>query len=252
MTGRLQGKFVLITGGTTGIGFASANLFVGQGARVAITGQSVERLARAGSALGPAATAIRCDARDITGIESLAQQISGSFGALDVLFLNAGIAPYSDLAGVTEATFDTAFAVNVKHVLFTVQRFVPLLRRGSSVIVTTSINNRIGMAKTHVYSATKAAAGSLVRTLAGELAERGIRVNALSPGPVVTEIGATTGLSEVEGRTVANMAVSKVPMRRFAAADELARAALFLASDDSSFVTGQELVADGGWTGVGG
>ncbi len=252
MSGRLQGRRALITGGTTGIGFAAARRFIAEGARVIVTGQNAERVARAGRLLGPAAIAIRADAGRIADLAPLAERIEAEFGGLDILFLNAGIAPYGGLVAVTEAVFDRAFAVNVKGVLFAAQRLAPLMGKGGSIIVTTSINNRIGMANTHVYAASKAAAGSLVRTLAGELAGRGIRVNALSPGPVVTEIGGTTGLSREAGEAVGAAVIGKVAMHRFADADELAAAALFLASTDASFVTGQEIIADGGWTGVGG
>jgi NAD(P)-dependent dehydrogenase (short-subunit alcohol dehydrogenase family) len=250
--GRLAGKTALITGGTTGIGFATARRFLAEGARVAITGQDEARVARAGRALGAGVLALRSDAGVEAALEPLAQRIEAAFGTLDVLFLNAGIAPYGDLAAADADAFDRTFAVNVKGPLLAARRLVPIINRGGSIIFTTSMNSRIGMAKTHIYAASKAAAGSLVRTLAGELAPRGIRVNALSPGPVITEIGATTGMNEAEGLEVAATVLAKVPMHRFAEADELAAAALFLACADASFITGQEIVADGGWTGVGG
>jgi NAD(P)-dependent dehydrogenase (short-subunit alcohol dehydrogenase family) len=195
--------------------------------------------------------AIRSDAGDLAEIESLARTIAELFGNLDILFLNAGIALYGKLASATTAGFDEAFAVNAKAVLFYTQYFAPLMNRGGSIIVTTSINSRIGMMQTHIYAASKAAAGSLVRTLAGELAAQGLRVNALSPGPVSTEVGGKTGLSAAELQAVKDSVIAKVPMHRFASPEELAGAALFLASADSSFVTGQEIVVDGGWIGVG-
>ena len=247
MSHRLAGKNALVTGGTTGIGFASAKRFLAEGARVAITGQNAERVGRACDLLGPEVLAMRSNAGNVAEIEPLARSIAKAFGRLDVLFLNAGISPYGGLAAATEAAFDEIFAINTKAVLFYAQHFAPLMNRGGSIIVTTSITNRIGMAQTHIYAASKAAAGSLVRTLASELAAQGLRVNALSPGPVVTEAGARTGLSAAELQAVKDSVTAKVPMHRFASADELAGAALFLASADSSFVTGQEIIVDGGW-----
>jgi NAD(P)-dependent dehydrogenase (short-subunit alcohol dehydrogenase family) len=252
MSDRLAGRTALITGGTTGIGFATAKLFLAEGARVAITGQNPTRIEQARIALGPRAAAMRSDARRVTELPALALQIGDIFGQLDVLFLNAGISPYGDLAGATETVFDEIFAVNTKSVFFLVQHLVPFMKRGASIIVTTSITNRIGMARTHIYAASKAASASFVRTLAGELAERGIRVNALSPGPVSTEVGGSTGLSPTELQAVKDAVTARVPMHRFAHPDELATAALFLASADSLYMTGQEIVVDGGWIGVGG
>jgi len=251
MSDRLVGKTALITGGTSGIGFATATRFLAEGARVAVTGRDSERVTRASEALGAGAIAIRSDAGKIAELEPLVRRIEGSFGRLDILFLNAGFSPYCDLRSVTERFFDETFAVNTKAILFYAQRFAPLMNPGGSIIVTTSITNRMGMAQTHVYAAAKAAAGSLVRTLAGELASLGLRVNALSPGPVSTEAGSRTGLSDSELQAVKDWVISKVPMRRFASPEELAAAALFLASADSSFVTGQEVIVDGGWTGIG-
>ena len=251
MSKRLAGKTALITGGTTGIGFATAKRFLSEGARVAITGQHPGRMAHAREALGPEVLAFRSHCGRIPEIQSLARSIAEAFGSLDILFLNAGISPYGHLASATEAVFDEVFAVNTKAVLFHALHFAPVMNPGGSIIVTTSITNRIGMAQTHIYAASKAAAGSLVRTLAGELAARNLRVNALSPGPVATEAGTRTGLSPGELQAVKDTVTAKVPMHRFASADELAAAASFLASADSSFVTGQELIVDGGWIAVG-
>jgi NAD(P)-dependent dehydrogenase (short-subunit alcohol dehydrogenase family) len=247
---RLEGKTVLVTGGTTGIGFAAAELFLREGARVAITGQDPDRVARAAEALGSTVLAIRCDAGRLEDMEPMAARVQAAFGRLDVLFLNAGVARYGALAEISEADFDEIFAINVKGVIFPVQRLVRLMGDGGSVIITTSINDRIGMDSTHLYAASKAAARQLVRTLAGELARSGIRVNALSPGPTITAMGPKTGFSDARLHELADWVISQVPLRRFAAASELASAALFLASGDASFVTGQELVVDGGWTGV--
>ncbi|MET0658755.1 MAG: SDR family oxidoreductase [Steroidobacteraceae bacterium] len=252
MSNKLAGRTALITGGTTGIGFATAKLFLAEGARIAITGQNPSRLERAHASLGAHTLAIQSDARHTVELSALASRIKQAFGALDILFLNAGVSPYADLVASTEATFDEIFAVNTKSVFFSVQQLSPLMKPGGSIIVTTSITNRIGMAQTHMYAASKAASASLVRTLAGELAARGIRVNALCPGAVTTDVAASTGLSETQLQAVKDSVTAKIPLHRFARSDELATAALFLAGSDSSYVTGQELIVDGGWLGVGG
>ncbi len=245
--GRLSGKRAVITGGTTGIGLATARLFMAEGARVAITGQSAERLEEARRTLGPDVLAIRADAGKVADAEAMVAEVGRAFGGIDVLFLNAGIAAFVPLAQVTEALFDEEFAVNVKGVLFTVQKAESLLQPGASVIVTTSVANRVGMAGTAVYAATKAAARSLVRVLAAELAPRSIRVNAVSPGPIDTPIAGKTGMTPEQQRAMLAGMATKVPLGRHGESDEIARVALFLASDDASFVTGAEIAADGGW-----
>ncbi len=247
---KLTGKRALITGGTTGIGLATARLFMAEGARVAITGQSPERLDAARRELGPEVLAIRADAGRVADAAALVAEVGEAFGGLDVLFLNAGIAKFVSLADVTEAAFDEQFNVNVKGVLFTVQAAAPLLQHGASVIVTTSISNIMGLAGSSVYAASKAAARSMVRVLATELLPRGIRVNAISPGPIETPIMTKSGMPAEQVQGMMDMLVSKVPIDRIGHADEVARTALFLASDDSSFVVGAEIVVDGGWSDV--
>lgn len=247
---RLKGKVALITGGSSGIGFATARLFQSEGARVAITGGDPERLEKARVALGDC-LAICADAGDLSTIDRVLDGVTEALGAPDILFLNAGVARYSSLETATEAAFDEMVALHVKGPFFTIQKAAPRMASGSSIILTTSINNRIGMPMTHVYGATKAAARNLVRGLAGELGPRNIRVNAVSPGPIITDIGRTTGVSPEEGEKIVRYVLGKVPLGRFGEADELARAVLFLASDESSFVTGTEIVVDGGWSEVG-
>lgn len=243
------GKFVLVTGATTGIGFATAKAFLAEGAQVVITGQNAERLDQAAAAL-PGAVPILADAGSVADAGQIADLIEDRFGRIDILFLNAGIAPRSTLAQITEAKFDEMFAVNVKGIVFPVQKLEHLLSVGASIIVTTSMNNRIGMEKTHLYSASKAAARSLVRTLANELSDRKIRVNAISPGPVATAMATKVDLSEEELRALGEKIMPRIPLARIAESDEIAKIALFLASDGASYMTGAELMADGGWTDV--
>lgn len=249
--GRLAGKRAVITGGTTGIGLATAQLFLQEGARVAITGQNPERLDEARRTLGPDVLAIRSDAGSVSDTTAMIAEIGRAFGGIDVLFLNAGIAQFAPLDQVTEASFDEHFAINVKGVLFTVQKADPLLQSGASVIVTTSNSNRIGLPGSVVYAATKAATRSMVRVLAHELAARNIRVNAVCPGPIDTPIVGKANLPPEQVQSIVASLIAKVLLGRVGQSDEIAKVALFLACNDSSFVTGAEIVADGGWTDAG-
>ena len=249
--GQLTGKRAVITGGTTGIGLATAQLFLQEGAQVAITGQNPERVEEARRTLGPGVLAVRSDAGSISDTENTIAEVGRAFGGIDVLFLNAGIAKFGPFAQVTEVLFDEQFAVNVKGVLFTIQKADPLLLPGASVIVTTSAANRIGVPGSTVYAASKAAARSLVRVLAAELAVRNIRVNAISPGPIETPIMGKSGLSPEQQQAALAALVANVPLGRSGQADEIAKIALFLASDGATYVTGAEISADGGWTDAG-
>ena len=249
--GRLEGKRAVITGGTTGIGFATAQLFMQEGARVAITGQNPERLEEARRTLGPNALAIRSDAGSVAGAEAMMAEVGRAFGGIDALFLNAGIAAFAPFHQVSEALFDESFNTNVKGVLFTAKSANALLQPGASIIVTTSASNRIGLQGSVVYAATKAATRSMVRVLAAELAGRGIRVNAIAPGPIDTPIFGKGGLPPDQVTAMKASFAAKVPLGRVAGPDEIARVALFLACADSSYVTGAEIAADGGWTEVG-
>ena len=246
---RLNGKRALITGGTSGIGLAAARRFSAEGARVAVTGTRQERLDELASEF-PELTPIRADVRDVAEAGSAVDRAAETLGGLDTVFLNAGVARFAPLDEVTESFFDDQFAVNVKGVLFTAQAAARRIGDGGSMVVTTSVNNRMGMDGSLVYGASKAAARALVRTLAGELAPRGIRVNAISPGPIQTPIYHKLGLSDEELNGIAQQLTGKIAMHRFGEPDEIAEAALFLASDEASFITGAELVADGGWTTV--
>lgn len=243
---RLAGKTVLITGGTTGIGLATARLFLAEGARVAITGQDAQRVADAARTLGGGALALRADAASAADMADVAARLQAEFGGLDVVFVNAGIAKPLALAQVTEAHIDEHVGVNLKGVIYTVQQTLPLLRRPASVILTATTLAEQGLPGMAVYSATKAAVRSLARSLSAELVGRGVRVNVLSPGPIDTPIYAKMGLSEQALNELAGQVLGKVPMGRFGAADEVARVALFLASDDSSYMLGENLIVDGG------
>jgi len=245
---RLNGKFALITGGTSGIGFATAQLFVQSGAKLAITGQNQQRLDDTSKTLGAEVLAIRADVRSPDDLDTVFAQIKERWGKLDILFVNAGITKFSPLLDVDEAFIDETMDINFKGALFTVQKAVPLMPQNSSIVFNTSINNQMGMPGSGIYAASKAAVRSLVRVLAAELIERGIRVNAVSPGPINTPLYNKLGFSQEQLDRVAANLQQTIPMKRFGEPEEIAKAVLFLASEDASFVLGEELVVDGGWT----
>jgi NAD(P)-dependent dehydrogenase (short-subunit alcohol dehydrogenase family) len=246
--GKLEGKVAVITGGNSGIGLATAKEFAAQGAKVVISGRDQETLDKALSELGADALAVRADVARLGEIDKLFAAVKKKFGRVDVLFVNAGIGKFSPFEEVTEALYDETLEVNLKGAFFTIQKALPLLAEGASIVLNTSINAHIGMPNSSVYSASKAALLSLARTLSAELVGRNVRVNAISPGPVTTPILARMGMpAEVLEQTRQNLA-SQVPMKRFGRPEEIAKAALFLASSDSSFLLGTEIVADGGMT----
>jgi NAD(P)-dependent dehydrogenase (short-subunit alcohol dehydrogenase family) len=243
---KLSNKIVLVTGGTTGIGLEAAKLFRDEGATVVIVGQNSTRLKSAASQLGNGVTLLRGDVGKPAEIENIINQIIEKFGRIDVLFANAGIGLASPLEDVTEDQIDIQFDVNFKGVFFVIQKAAPLLAKGGSIVVTTSFLNEVGAPGLSILSATKAAVRSLVRSLGAELAPRDIRVNAVSPGPISTSFHGKLGLSEKQLHEAASAIEGQVPLHRFGEAGEIAKAALFLASADSSFMTGSELVVDGG------
>jgi NAD(P)-dependent dehydrogenase (short-subunit alcohol dehydrogenase family) len=239
---RLQNKRALITGGTTGIGLETARLFLKEGARVALTGKNPKTLDAARKDLGPNALVIDSDAGNIADQKKLAEQISSSFGSLDVLFLNAGIVEMRPLGKWDETAFDRSFNINFKGPFFLIQALLPLFANPASIVLMTSINSHIGMPTSSVYGATKGAMLTLAKTLSGELIGRGIRVNAISGGPIATPLYGKLGMddSALKGLT------AQVPAGRLGKPSEVAEAAVFFASDESAFTVGSELIIDGG------
>ncbi len=248
--GRLSNKTAVITGGTTGIGFATAKQFIQEGARVIITGRNQERLREAVEKLGVGAIAVKADVLSLTDLDNLATRVNEEFGSLDILFANAGRGYFSPLEQVDEKFYDSQFDINVKGVFFTVQKLVELLNPGASVILNASAVNAKGAATASIYFATKAAVRSFARSLAAELGVRQIRVNALSPGIVRTEFQSKLDLPKEVFDGFMDAVKEAAPLQREGEVEEIAKAAVFLASDDSSYMTASDLVVDGGYMNV--
>lgn len=246
MGNRLQGKVAVVTGGTTGIGLATAKRFVDEGAFVFITGRRQLELDTAVKEIGRNVTGVRSDVAQLADIDRLYDAVRQQGRQIDILFANAGGGEFAPLGEITEAHFDKTFAINVKGVLFTVQKALPLLRDGGSIILTGSTTGSMGSPAFSVYSATKAAVRNFARNWILDLKDRHIRVNTLSPGPTDTPGLSGLGSGEEQVRQLKDYLVSTVPLGRLGDADEVAKAAVFLASDDSSFVNGVELFVDGG------
>ncbi|NWA24572.1 SDR family oxidoreductase [Pseudomonas gingeri] len=242
----LKGKTALITGGSSGIGLATARLMLAYGARVAITGQDPERLQAALESLGKGAIALRADVRLKTDMQAVREQIEYAFGHLDILFANAGVAYGTPLASTDEAMIDQLLGVNVKGVYFTVQALVPLMPKGSAIILNTSWLNQIGAPGRSLLSASKAAVRSFARTLSAELLEQQIRVNAVSPGSIETPLHRQPGQTEEQFAAYAAKVGSQVPVGRMGLPEEIAETVCFLASDRSRYMLGAEIVVDGG------
>jgi NAD(P)-dependent dehydrogenase (short-subunit alcohol dehydrogenase family) len=240
---RLKDKRALITGGTTGIGLETARHFLNEGARIAVTGTNPATLDAARKELGSGALIIASDAGQITAQQTLAKTIGQAFGKLDILCVNAGIVDMKALENWDEAAFDRSFAINFKGPFFLIQALLPLFANPASVVLTTSINAHIGMPNSSIYGASKAALLSLARTLSGELISRGIRVNAVSPGPIATPLYDKLGMKSDDQK--AGFA-SQIPARRFGNSSEVAQTIVFFASDEAAFTVGSELVIDGG------
>jgi len=243
---RLKGKRALITGGTSGIGLETAKQFLKEGARVAITGRNPATLESARNELQQDVLIIPSDSSSVVAQKQVVEAIQQGFGGLDVLFVNAGIAELKPVEQWDEAAFDRSFAVNLKGPYFLIQALLPIFANPTSIVLNTSVNAHIGMPNTSVYAATKAAMLSLVRTLSGEFISRGIRVNAISPGPISTPLYNKLGLSKDDLTSVAASIQSQVPVGRFGTPLEIAHAAVFLASDESAFTVGSDLMIDGG------
>ena len=238
-------KTVLITGGTTGIGLATAQLLSAEGAKVIVTGRNPETLASAKKILGDVVV-LASDSADLASAQALGDKIRTFADHLDGAFLNAGIGTFAPIEAATPKNFDDMFNVNVRGLYFQLQSLLPLLANPSSVVFTSSIAGSIAFAATSIYSATKAAVISLGKTLAVELAPRGVRVNVLSPGPIDTPILRKTGLPADQMKGFEETIVGKSLLKRFGTSEEVARAARFLLSEDSSNITGTELIIDGG------
>jgi len=243
---RLEGKVAVVTGGNSGIGFATARRFAAEGAHVFITGRRQNELDAAVKQIGRQATGVQGDVANLTDLDRLYAAVKQQQGRIDILFANAGGGALAPLGAITEEHFDKTFGVNVKGLLFTVQKALPLFRDGGSIILNASITASKGMEAFSVYSATKAAVRSFARCWTVDLKNRRIRVNAISPGPIDTPGYKNLGLTEEQMEEFTKNVVTTVPMGRMGDPDEIAKAVLFLASDDSSYVTGIELFVDGG------
>src|ERR1700688_580989 len=247
---KLEGKIALITGGNSGIGLATAKAFVNEGAYVFITGRRETELAAAVKEIGRNVTSVQGDVSNLGDLDRLFAQIRREKGKLDIVFSNAGVAKYAPLGKITEELYDSIFSINVKGLLFTVQKALPLLPEGASIILNASIVASKGLASNSVYSATKAAVRSFARTWTTDLKDRRIRVNAVSPGSIDTPgLNELLASSEV-GEERLKMFATLIPLGRVGTPDEVAKAVVFLASDDSSYITGTELFVDGGFAQV--
>ncbi len=244
---RFAGKIVLVVGGNSGIGLAAAKAFAREGARVVISGRDATTLATAVHAIGEDTVSVQADTGTRDGIDRTVDAVRAAHGRLDVLFFNAGIGVFAPIEAVTEDKWDEVFAVNLKGAYFTVQQALPLMGKGGAIVLNSSIGHCTGLPQNSIYSASKAGLRSLARTLGAEFVGRGIRVNCVSPGPIDTPIiNRTEGLPPDQVPAMRALMADHVPMKRMGQPDEVARAVLFLASDDASFVTGVDLLVDGG------
>lgn len=240
----LNGKVAVVTGGNSGIGYATAKELKDQGASVVITGRNQERVEAAAKELG--VKGIVADVKDLTALDQLAAKVKNEVGSVDILFVNAGIFQPAPVGQISEEMFDHQIGINFKGAVFTTEKFLPILNDGASIINLSSVNAYTGMPNTAVYAASKAALNSYTRTAATELAPRKIRVNAVNPGPVSTPIFGKTGMPEEQLNGFAQAMQDRIPLKRFGASEDIAKLVSFLASDDASFITGSEYNIDGG------
>jgi NAD(P)-dependent dehydrogenase (short-subunit alcohol dehydrogenase family) len=243
---RLEGKIAVVTGGSSGIGLATAKRFQEEGARVAISGRDPQALDAAVKLIGGGVLAVRSDVSKLNDLDKLFETVVKKLGRIDVLFVNAGVAKFAPVAETTEHLYDETFNINVKGAFFTIQKAISHLNDNASVILNASFVNQAGLPTTSVYAASKAALRSFARSASAELVGRGIRVNVVSPGPISTPIYDKLGLPKEMLEAFAASIVAQVPMKRFGAPEEVASAVLFLASKDSSYITGVEVNVDGG------
>ena len=243
---RLEGKVAVITGGNSGIGLATAKLFREHGAKVAITGRDKKSLDDAIGAIGSGTIGIQADVRELAALDRLFKTVSSQLGKIDVLFVNAGVAKFSPLADTPESLYDEVFDINVKGTFFTIQKALAYLNDGAAIVLNTTFFTEMGIPGTSVYSASKAAVGSFIKVVAAELVGRGIRVNAVSPGPIATPIYGRLGLPKETVDAMAQGILAQVPMKRFGQPEEVANAVLFLASAEASYTTGTEVAVGGG------
>ena len=243
---RFEGKVAVVTGGNSGIGLATAKRLQEEGARVAISGRNKQTLEEAVRTIGNGVVAVQADVAKPAELEKLYAEIKQKLGRIDVLFVNAGVAKFAPLADTPESLFDEAFDINVKGAYFTIQKALPLLNDGASIVLNTSVADQKGNPGASAYSATKAALRSLARTAAAELVGRGIRVNAVAPGPIKTPIFGKTGLPKEQIQEFEKELTARVPMKRVGKPEEVAATVAFLASQDASYITGVEINVDGG------
>ncbi|NJM89182.1 MAG: glucose 1-dehydrogenase [Hydrococcus sp. RU_2_2] len=243
---KLAGKVALVTGGNSGIGLATAKLFSQEGAKVVITGRDQTTLHEAVSAIGGDVLALQADVAQLEKIDQFYQAIAEKFGKIDVLFANAGIGRFTSLEDTTEAIYDEVFSINLKGLYFTVQKALSHLNEGAVIVLNTSFIGMLGRPNTSLVSASKAAVRSLTRTFAAELIERGIRVNAVSPGAIATPFHSRTGLSQEAVEVNAQKFITQIPMKRFGTPEEIAETVLFLSTSDSAYILGAEIAVDGG------
>jgi NAD(P)-dependent dehydrogenase (short-subunit alcohol dehydrogenase family) len=243
---RFQGKSVLVTGGSSGIGLATAKAFAAEGARVVITGRDAAALEDAKRMLGADALAVRNDAGSVAAARELAITIGNAGIKLDAVFINAGTAKFAPFTDVDEAHWDASFNTNVKGAYFQIQSLLPHLNKGASVVINGSINAHIGMPGSSVYAASKAAVISLAKTLSSELLPRGARVNVVSPGPVQTPLYGKLGMDAATLEATAAQILNQIPLGRFGTPEEIAATVLHLSSPESAFIVGTEIIADGG------